>query len=147
MAFKINELSGKLGEIIDKLGATMGYALVEEIEEDYQLWSETCYYYVPKLDIEIYKCSVYEYCDIEKDFELSENMFMVFDSTSKDLLYTYSGLEIVDCLYNYCNKVLKKRYSVERVKNLDCTYMLEKGLPKPKFEIIPPESISSTQTT
>lgn len=147
MAFKINELSGKLGEIIDKLGVTLGYVLIEEIEEDYQLWSQTCFYHIPKLNLEIYKCEVHEYCDIEKDFELSENILMVFDSNSKDLLYTHSGLEIVDCLYNYCNKILKKRYSIERVKNLDCTYILEKGLPKPRFEIIPLESVSSNQNT
>ncbi|WP_180270687.1 hypothetical protein [Sporanaerobium hydrogeniformans] len=33
MAFKINELSGKLGEIIDKLGVTLGCALIEEIKK------------------------------------------------------------------------------------------------------------------
>ena len=63
-----------------------------------------------------------------EEYIVQDNIFLVFDRNSKDLVYTEQGGTIQTCIHNYYSLVLKdKTITMKKVDNLDCTYMLDRG--------------------
>lgn len=128
MAFKVKELEGALGEVIEALGIELGEKIIEEVEKDYQVWCITSYYYLPDYHINLHVATLMDYEEDTKDYEVTESMYLVFDGESKEFLYCEIGGSLESCLYNYIHNIVgKKDFEFEDVYTLNCTYILDKG--------------------
>ena len=136
MAFKIVELYDELGEVVERIGDIIGGKVIDENENEYQVFCPTSYYYLPELNINIHYADLL-LCDKEcEEYIVQDNIYLVFDRNSKDLVYTEQGGTIQTCIHNYCSLVLKDNYiTMKKVDNFDCTYMLDRGSMLDRYNI------------
>ena len=128
MAFKIVELYDELGEVVERIGDIIGGKVIDENENEYQVFCPTSYYYLPELNINIHYADLLLYDKDSEEYIVQDNIYLVFDRDSKDLVYTEQGGTIQTCIHNYYSLVLKdKTITMKKVDNLDCTYMLDRG--------------------
>ena len=128
MAFKIKQLDGELGEIVEKIGDILGAKIIEESENEYHIYCNTSYYHLPELNINIHYADLLVYDTEWDEYVIQDNIFMVFDRDKKELVYSEQGGSIQTCIHNYCSIVLKdKTVTMDKVDNYDCTYELNKG--------------------
>ena len=128
MAFKIVELYDELGEVVERIGDIIGGKVIDENENEYQVFCPTSYYYLPELNINIHYADLLLYDKDSEEYIVQDNIYLVFDRNSKDLVYTEQGGTIQTCIHNYYSLVLKdKTITMKKVDNLDCTYMLDRG--------------------
>lgn len=130
MAFKIKDLENKLGDVLTTLGCSLGQDLIEEVNKDYQLWCTTCCYHLPELNVNIHQAEIKNYEENENVMcELSDTVYLVFDSENKNFLYSEQGNTLENCILNYCLIVMDNEdYTMDKVKELDCTYLIDKGV-------------------
>lgn len=128
MAFKIVELYDELGEVVERIGDIIGGKVIDENENEYQVFCPTSYYYLPELNINIHYADLLLYDKDSEEYIVQDNIYLVFDRNSKDLVYTEQGGTIQTCIHNYYSLVLKdKTITMKKVDSLDCTYMLDRG--------------------
>ena len=128
MAFKIVELYDELGEVVERIGDIIGGKVIDENENEYQVFCPTSYYYLPELNINIHYADLLLYDKDSEEYIVQDNIYLVFDRGSKDLVYTEQGGTIQTCIHNYYSLVLKdKTITMKKVDSLECTYMLDRG--------------------
>ena len=128
MAFKIVELYDELGEVVERIGDIIGGKVIDENENEYQVFCPTSYYYLQELNINIHYADLLLYDKDSEEYIVQDNIYLVFDKNSKDLVYTEQGGTIQTCIHNYCSLVLKDNYiTMKKVDSLECTYMLDRG--------------------
>ena len=128
MAFKIVELYDELGEVVERIGDIIGGKVIDENENEYQVFCPTSYYYLPELNINIHYADLLLYDKECEEYIVQDNIYLVFDRGSKDLVYTEQGGTIQTCIHNYYSLVLKdKTITMKKVDSLECTYMLDRG--------------------
>lgn len=128
MAFKIVELYDELGEVVERIGDIIGGKVIDENENEYQVFCPTSYYYLPEPNINIHYADLLLYDKDCEEYIVQDNIYLVFDRDSKDLVYTEQGGTIQTCIHNYYSLVLKdKTITMKKVDSLDCTYMLDRG--------------------
>ena len=128
MAFKIAELYDELGEVVERIGDIIGGKVIDENENEYQVFCPTSYYYLPELNINIHYADLLLYDKDSEEYIVQDNIYLVFDRGSKDLVYTEQGGTIQTCIHNYYSLVLKdKTITMKKVDSLECTYMLDRG--------------------
>ena len=128
MAFKIKELENKLGEVLVTLGCSLGRNLIEEVSAEYQLWCTTCCYHLPELDVNIHQAEIRTYENANIMCELSDTVYLVFDSKNNTFLYSEQGGTLENCILHYCLIIMgKKDFTMDKVKELDCTYLIDRG--------------------
>lgn len=128
MAFKIVELYDELGEVVERIGDIIGGKVIDENENEYQVFCPTSYYYLPELNINIHYADLLLYDKDSEEYIVQDNIYLVFDRDSKDLVYTEQGGTIQTCIHNYYSLVLKdKTITMKKVDSLECTYMLDRG--------------------
>lgn len=128
MAFKVRELYNELGEVVEIIGDIMGGKVIEESENEYQIYCPTSFYHLPELNINIHYADLMTYEEDTEDYMVTDNIFLVFDRDKKQLVYSEQGGSIQTCIHNYHSLVLKdKTITMKKVEELDCTYVLDKG--------------------
>ena len=128
MAFKVRELYNELGEVVEIIGDIMGGKVIEESENEYQIYCPTSFYHLPELNINIHHADLMTYEEDTEDYMVTDNIFLVFDRDKKQLVYSEQGGSIQTCIHNYHSLVLKdKTITMKKVEELDCTYVLDKG--------------------
>lgn len=128
MAFKVKELYYELGEIVEILGDMMGEKLIEESENEYRLYCTTSCYHIPELNVNVHYADLLTFEKETEEYIVADNIFLVFDRDEKKLMYSEQGASLQTCIHNYYSLVLKDRtVTMEKVDNLDCTYVLDRG--------------------
>lgn len=127
MAFKIKDLDGELGEVVEQVGIVLGEKLIEESQGEYQLFCTTSCYHIPTLHINIHWADIFIYEEDMDSYELTGDIFLVFDTESKEFLYSEQGGSLCTCIHNYCNLILNQNVNMDMVEDLDCVYTLDKG--------------------
>ena len=83
---------------------------------------------MPELNINIHYADLLLYDKDSEEYIVQDNIYLVFDRGSKDLVYTEQGGTIQTCIHNYYSLVLKdKTITMKKVDSLECTYMLDRG--------------------
>ena len=128
MAFKLKELYDELGEVIEKLGLGLGSKVIEENEKEYKIDCVTSYYNIPELKVNVHYADLYIYEPDIEHYVLTDHIYLVFNADTKKLEYSEQGGTLHTSVYNYCRLILKdKTITMDRVDEMDCTYMLDRG--------------------
>ena len=83
MAFKVRELYNELGEVVEIIGDIMGGKVIEESENEYQIYCPTSFYHLPELNINIHYADLMTYEEDTEDYMVTDNIFLVFDRDKK----------------------------------------------------------------
>ena len=128
MAFKMKELYNELGEIVEILGDVLGVRMIEESENEYRLYCTTSCYHIPELNVNVHYADLLTFDKETEEYIVADNIFLVFDRDEKKLMYSEQGGSLQTCIHNYYSLILKDRsVTMEKVDNLDCTYVLDRG--------------------
>ena len=107
MGFKIKDLDNRLKYTIDNVGNSFGLVLLKEQEKDYQVWSQTGYFHIPFLKVNIHRVFVMKYSEEQQGYYLKESGYHIYNPDTRKFLFFDMGVELVDCIKHYMEVVLK----------------------------------------
>ena len=78
MGFKIKDLDSRLKCTIDNVGNSYGLVLLKEQDKDYQIWSQTGYFHIPFLKVNIHRVFVMKYSEEQQGYYLKESGYHIY---------------------------------------------------------------------
>lgn len=76
MAFKIRELYDELGEVVERIGDIIGGKIIDENENEYQVYCPTSYYHLPELNINIHYADLLLYDKESEEYIVQDRKFV-----------------------------------------------------------------------
>lgn len=123
MAFKLKELEGELGEILNNLTCTKAWVLVDHEHHRFQIWSEPDFLYIHDLNINIFSAVSCLYYEDTEEYIEDCSLYLFYDTEGNQVYYEY-GSSLWVCIHNYCHFVNIK---INDLDNLLCCYILDNG--------------------
>lgn len=128
MGFKIKDLDNRLKYTIDNVGNSFGLVLLKEQEKDYQVWSQTGYFHIPFLKVNIHRVFVMKYSEEQQAYYLKESGYHIYNPDTRKFLFFDMGVELVDCIKHYMEVVLKAEIDMTILNEMTFYFFLDRDI-------------------
>lgn len=123
--FKLKELEGDMGEVIQSLADNSPMVLIEE-DSFQQIWREQGCVHIADLGIDVYGATSCIYDENIKDYELSSSLYVFYEHGTADEVYFEYGSSLPVCVHNYAHAIGRTDLQeMDAVGELGCVYVLD----------------------
>ena len=123
MAFKLSELNGKLGEVIEKLAFDRPMTIKERGNGTYQIWVSCDCLYITDMNLYVVPGLIKFLQPSKEIFEGDTPICYVFDADGNELHFSVDK-SMADTMYSYG---LFSGIDKSIISNLDCVYQFNNG--------------------
>ncbi len=119
----LDEFEYGIGEFV-RSNSDRERILIREEENAYQEWAEPEYLHINDLNINVFSAVCLNYDEKQRDYEISHDLYVFYDSKTGERVYSESGSSLPVCVHNYCHFAGVK---VNDIEGLSCTYIHDNG--------------------